>query len=253
MAEDFFVSTPRGRLFARHWPGDGRAAPIVLFHDSLGSVELWRDFPARLSTATGRSVLAYDRLGFGRSDPREERLPKTFIADEALNLPYLCAPCAFESMALFGHSVGGAMAVSAAAYFPEETTAVIAVSAQAFVEDRILAGIRAAKAGFEQPGQIERLRRYHGDKAEWVLSAWTETWLSPNFAGWTLNDALARATSPILAIHGDSDEYGSDAHPRRIGRSPNKSLILAACGHMPHRERPDELLAATAEFLRDRP
>ena len=42
--------------------------PIVLFHESLGCIELWRDFPRKLSQITGREVIAYDRLGFGQSD-----------------------------------------------------------------------------------------------------------------------------------------------------------------------------------------
>ena len=57
---DAWIATPQGRLHARHWSagdGDGRA-PIVLFHDSLGSAALWRDFPERLVRATGHSVIA---------------------------------------------------------------------------------------------------------------------------------------------------------------------------------------------------
>jgi pimeloyl-ACP methyl ester carboxylesterase len=253
MMEEFFVSTPHGRLFARHWPADGRLAPIVLFHDSLGSVDLWRDFPARLSGATGRAVLAYDRLGFGRSDPRRGRLPRTFIADEALNLPYVCAKFAADRLVLFGHSVGGGMAVAAAAQFPSATAAVITEAAQVFVEDRTVAGIREAEAAFEHFGQFDRLRRHHGENAEWVLEAWTETWLSPDFAGWTLDDPLRRLRCPILAIHGENDEYGSVAHPRRIGelcQERAQTLILGECAHVPHREKPDEVLQAVADFLR---
>jgi pimeloyl-ACP methyl ester carboxylesterase len=37
---------------------------IVFLHDSLGSVQLWRDFPAKLSEAAQCNVLAYDRLGY---------------------------------------------------------------------------------------------------------------------------------------------------------------------------------------------
>ena len=77
---DQWVEHPQGRLFTRTWmPADvpdaaRHAGPIVLFHDSLGCVELWRDFPARLGLATRRRVIAYDRLGFGRSDPHPGRL-----------------------------------------------------------------------------------------------------------------------------------------------------------------------------------
>jgi hypothetical protein len=43
-----------------------------------------------------------------------------------------------------------------------------------------------ARDNFAQPGQLERLARYHGDKAAWVLSAWVDTWLSPplRITGW---------------------------------------------------------------------
>jgi pimeloyl-ACP methyl ester carboxylesterase len=65
---DVFVHTPGARLFVRIW-GNRRArgtlAPIVLIHDLLGSVELWRDFPSQVAIATGHPVVAYDRLGFG--------------------------------------------------------------------------------------------------------------------------------------------------------------------------------------------
>jgi len=252
LSEDFFVWTPQGRLFARYWSAGAGSAPIILFHDSLGSVELWRDFPELLSQATGRSVLAYDRLGFGRSDPREGKLEKTFVVAEALNLPHLRARFAIEAMILFGHSVGGAMAVSAGARFPGETAAVITEAAQAFVEDRTLAGIRAAQAAFQQPSQFDRLRRYHGDKARWVLDAWTQTWFSQEFADWTLDDQLVRLQCPILAMHGEHDEYGALAHPLKIcelARHPGQAVILRNCGHIPHREKPDEVLAGVTEFL----
>ena len=73
-SEDLFAPSAEGRVFVRRWPveGSGRA-PIVLLHDSLGSVAQWRDFPSKLAQATSREVIAYDRLGFGQSDPRDER------------------------------------------------------------------------------------------------------------------------------------------------------------------------------------
>jgi pimeloyl-ACP methyl ester carboxylesterase len=44
--------------------------PVIVFlHDSLGCTQLWRDFPVKLSEATGCNVLMYDRLGYGKSDP----------------------------------------------------------------------------------------------------------------------------------------------------------------------------------------
>jgi len=257
--DDVFVNAPGGRLFARIWGGQEQLRaipPIILFHDSLGSVELWRDFPARLMTATGRPVIAYDRLGFGKSDPHPDRLEIAFVRNEARSsIPALRAELAIDRMILFGHSVGGAMAVIAASRFADAAVAVITESAQAFVEDRTLAAIRDAKSAFEAPGKIERLKRYHGDKAAWVLNGWTETWLHPEFATLALDTYLRRLRCPVLAIHGDRDEYGSSAHPQRIAEiapTPTDIVIVENCGHVPHREKPEVVLRAVSTFLETR-
>ncbi|WP_321812630.1 MULTISPECIES: alpha/beta hydrolase [unclassified Burkholderia] len=277
VTEETWVETPQGRLFAKRWRGVPAqataatgpaapvqaapmpaapmpAAPIVLLHDSLGCVELWRDFPAQLARATQRDVIAYDRLGFGRSDRHPGQLGTTFVRDEAdQGFRALLERFGIDAFVAFGHSVGGGMAVGCAAAYPARCRALVTVAAQAFVEDRTLDGIREAGQQFDAPGQLERLVRYHGDKAEWVLRAWVGTWLSPAFRGWSLDDALPRVRCATLAIHGEQDEYGSDVHPKRIAArvaGPSSFLLLDGCGHMPHRERSGDVLAAVATFLR---
>ena len=252
---DALVSAPGGRLFVRAW-GEREAAsvPIVLLHDSLGSVELWRDFPARLATATRRPVIAYDRLGFGRSDPHPGPQPLSFIDAEAqTGLSAVRTALGVDRMIVFGHSVGGGMAIAAAAQLPDATVAVIAESAQAFVEGRILTSLRDVKPHFEAPAQRQRLARYHGDKAQWILDSWFGTWLAPDFAGWTLDALLRRLRCPVLAMHGDRDEYGSLAHARRIvdlSSAPAKLVVVRNCGHIPHREKPERVLHNVQRFLR---
>ena len=253
--QDSFVPTPQGRLFVRQWrpAGTADAAPIIFFHDSLGSVDQWRDFPAEVARITGRPVIAYDRLGFGRSDANPRTLAPDFIRDEARSgLAHVRDALGIDRMILAGHSVGGGMAVACAATFPDRTDAVITLAAQAFLEDRTVAGIEQARAAFRQDGQIDRLARYHGDKARWVLDAWIETWLAPSFADWTLDDDVRGLRCPILVIHGDEDEYGSTAHPRRIvavATGPAELAIIADCHHMPHREHPNQVLDRIGAFV----
>lgn len=254
--EDLHAVTKDGRLFARVWGGRDTCrvvAPIVLFHDSLGCVELWRDFPAALASVTEHPVVAYDRLGFGRSDPYPGDIDIGFVRHEARStVPALRDALGMDQMILFGHSVGGAMAIVTAALFPDATAAVITESAQVFIEDRTLAAIREAKQAFKVPGQLDRLARYHSEKAGWVLRAWTDTWLHPQFSGVVVDDDLARLRCPVLAMHGDRDEYGSHAHPDRIGRlapAGSEVLIFPDCGHVPHREKPDLVLTAARAFL----
>jgi len=256
-ATDHRIGTERGTLFARAWaPTDVRRdldATILLFHDSLGCVDLWRDFPQRLAVATHRSVVAYDRLGFGRSDAHPGRLPVTFIRDEAATVvPRVCETLGLDAIIPFGHSVGGGMAIATGARWPERCAAVVTEAAQTFVEDRTVAGLRAARSDFDRPGQLERLARYHGAKARWVLDAWIETWLAPAFAGWCLDDDLRGVHCPTLAVHGDNDEYGSVQHPERIARltqGPSRAVILEGCGHVPHREQPTRVLSEVTRFL----
>jgi pimeloyl-ACP methyl ester carboxylesterase len=254
---DHWIATEHGQIFARVWaPSDLRrdtGAPILLFHDSLGCVELWRDFPEQLAVATRRSVVAYDRLGFGRSDAYPGTLPLTFIRDEGATIvPRLCDALGMNAFIAFGHSVGGGMAIATAAQWPDRCVAVVTESAQSYVEDRTRAGLLAARVEFARPGQIERLVRYHGTKARWVLDGWIETWLSPAFADWSLDDDLLGVRCPVLALHGDQDEYGSAEHPERIARlthGPSRAVILEGCGHVPHREQPARVLGEVTQFL----
>jgi pimeloyl-ACP methyl ester carboxylesterase len=85
-----------------------------------------------------------------------------------------------------------------------------------------------------------------------VLDAWTETWLLPLFDDWSLSPWLARVRCPVLAIHGDQDEFGSHAFPRRIAAEvagPSQLLLLDHCGHVPHRELPQAVLDSVCGFL----
>ena len=261
--DDHWVTLPQGRIFTRRWspppqPGAAARPPIVLFHESLGSVELWRGFPATLCAATGRAVVAYDRLGFGQSAPRPDMPPLDFVEEEARNtLPALRAQLGIDRYVALGHSVGGGMAVHCAATDADgDCEAIITIAAQACVEERTLQGIRDARDQFRHhPSQLERLARYHGgseSRARWVLSAWIDTWLQPDFASWSLHSALGRVTCPMLALHGEVDEYGSTEQPARIARwvvGPARVEILPGVGHVPHREQPEVVAELVAGFL----
>lgn len=251
---DTTVAVTGGTLAVRQWNGENNTlAPIVLLHDSLGSIELWRDFPATLAQATKRRVIAYDRLGFGRSGARQGLPSHHFIREEAeIYFPQLMKALGLSSYLLLGHSVGGVMALTIAATHPQQCQLVVSISAQSFIEERTLSGIREAKALFAQDGQFEKLAKWHGDKARWVLDAWTETWLSPSFRSWSLDPDLARVHCPVLAIHGDNDEYGSVEFPRHITRKVGgvaQNEIIVDCGHVPHRQKPDEVLALVCAFI----
>lgn len=253
---DTWVAHAEGRMFSRRWQLDAvqpaaERSPLVLFHDSLGCVALWRDFPERLVRATGRPVVAYDRLGFGQSDPRSGRPPLGFVAEERHRyFEPVREQLGIDRFVALGHSVGGGKAVHVAR--DPRCEALVTVAAQAFVEDRTVVGLRAAREAFRSPDQPERLARHHGDKAAWALDAWLGNWLDPRFAAWSLTEALPLVSCPVLAIHGDQDEYGSTRHAEAIARGvsgPARVEVLAGAGHVPHRECPERMVALVSEFL----
>jgi len=200
-AVDHVVPLRQGkRLFAREWrpPQMAKAEPIVLLHDSLGSVELWRGFPAALAQTTGRQVVAYDRLGFGRSGVREGVLPPTFIKEEAeYFLPTVFDYFRLNKVVLFGHSVGGAMAAACASRHPDVCAAVVTEGAPAFVEDKTVRGLLEAKANFHHAEQLDRLKRYHGERrAGWSTRGRRLGWVPCTLRGtWRPRRRGSRARS----------------------------------------------------------
>ncbi|MEM1300768.1 MAG: alpha/beta fold hydrolase, partial [Pseudomonadota bacterium] len=107
------------RLEAARWAGRTPHAPtILLLHEGLGCVALWRDFPARLAAATGLSVVAYSRAGYGASDPCPLPRPLDYMEQEARRLTEILNALGLDHHVLVGHSDGASIAALAAADSP---------------------------------------------------------------------------------------------------------------------------------------
>ncbi|MCC5901384.1 MAG: alpha/beta hydrolase [Halomonas sp.] len=253
--QDRWVDSPSGRLFTRTWePRQARCdIPIVLFHDSLGCVELWRSFPAALCAATQQRVIAYDRLGYGHSEACTSPPAFSFIEDEpTASFAALYTAFQLDRFIALGHSVGGGMAVHCAGHYADQCTGLVTIAAQSINELRTRRGIEEAQAAFQIPEQFAKLEKYHGDKASWVLHAWTDTWLHPAFETWSLKPALERVNCPTLVLHGEKDEYGSHRQPEQIARythGPVHCEILPGIHHVPHREAEAMVITFISQFV----
>ena len=257
-ARDLEILLPQGTLFGREWtpsPVPPAKTPIILLHDSLGSVDLWRDFPQELCEVTQRRVIAFDRLGYGKSDPRGADLPLTFVSEEAdvfgLQIRDFLE---IEKFVAFGHSIGGSIALAAAIQYSDSCVAVISESAQILVEEKTLQALGEARKSFATPEEVERLKKYHSHKADWVLNAWLETWLHPDFKNWSLQPELSKIQCPTLVLQGDKDEYETDVHIEQIAAlvsGPCEKLFLEGCGHIPHKEKPEIVFRAVQKFLKN--
>lgn len=240
------------RLEAAWWgPDDATALPLVLLHEGLGSVAQWRDFPAALAARTGRRVLAYSRSGHGRSDPPPAAHTARFMHDEAARLPAILDAAGIDAAVLFGHSDGGSIALMAAAHQPARVAALLLEAPHVFVEEISLRRIAHTTALYRAGDLRARLARYHAD-VDAAFHGWSDVWLSPAFRDWNLEEYLPHVTCPLLLVQGENDEYGTLRQIETIAAhaaGPVEQLVLPACGHAPHRDQPDEVLARAAAFL----
>ena len=129
-----------GTLETGWWgPGPAEAPTLVLLHEGLGSVALWRDVPERLAAATGWGVFAYSRFGYGNSDGVKLPRPMTYMHDEArVVLPEVLDAGRIERAVLVGHSDGGSIAAIYAGSFSPVPAG--RVSAGNVLAENVLAG-----------------------------------------------------------------------------------------------------------------
>lgn len=226
---------------------------IVFLHDSLGSVQLWRDFPVKLSAATECNVLAYDRLGYGKSYPMPTHIrPVNYMELEADLLNDLLTELNITDAVLFGHSDGGTIALIAAAKYPENIKAVVCEAGHIFVEEVTLKGVYDAWEAYKTTNLPERLQKYHGDKVEMLFRAWTETWTREDYRTWNIEYLLKDIICPLLFIQGEKDEYGTlDQMEKTVSQvsGSTEKYIIPDVGHTPHKEVPELVLKRSVEFI----
>lgn len=239
----------RGKLIEAQRIGPAREPTLVFLHEGLGSLGLWRDFPQKLSDATGLGAFIYSRAGYGQSDPEQLPRPVSYMHDEAALLPEILEQAGIRQPILVGHSDGASIALI---YQGNKGTAraLLLEAPHVFAEESGLQSI--AKMREQYPRLKERLARWHQhpDAAFW---GWNGAWLNPEFRKWNIENSLDSIEVPILLIQGEQDEYGTRRQLDSIAanaRGPVETLLLPRCGHSPHRDQPDETLQAMTDFVR---
>jgi len=240
------------RLEYRDFPAavDGRPS-LLLLHEGLGCVAMWRDFPAKLAAATGCRVVVWSRPGYGGSQPYPEARQIGYMHREAEeSLPALLAALNIERPVLIGHSDGGSIALIFAGTFPGVPLGIAVLAPHEFVEEITLAGIRNARSAWENTDWPTKLGRYHLD-APRVFREWNDTWLSAPFRDWNIEPYLPKIRCPVLAIQGEDDEYATMRQIEVIAEQvPGTQLLkLPDCGHTPQRDQEAAVLAALSALV----
>lgn len=226
--------------------------PVLLLHEGLGSVAMWRHFPEKLAAATGCRVIVWSRAGYGGSQAyAEARTPRYMHREGEEMLPAFIAALGIERPFLVGHSDGGSIALIFAGAFPQVPRGIAVMAPHEFVEEVTLAGILEARTAWATTGLPKKLARYHHERTSQVFADWNDTWLSPAFRDWNIESYLPRIQCPVLAIQGEDDEYATMRQIDVIAEQvPGTELLkLSACGHSPHRDQEAAVLEALAGFI----
>ena len=235
------------RLHTRMW-GDPPAS-VVMLHDGLGSISQFRDLPERLNSASGDTILAYDRAGHGRSLPTPNAgWPADWLHTEADVLAALLAETGVARPMLVGHSDGASIALIHAANAGESVAGLVALAPHSFVEARCVDAIAALR---DQPGELlEALAEHHTDPVS-LFDAWSGAWVSDGFRDWSITHRLGEITAPTLVLQGSQDEYASDEMlwltVSAIGPGA-EGRLLDGFGHLLHHEAPELVADLIAGF-----
>ncbi len=253
--EQGYLNVDGVKLEVKQFSGSDCQAPtLVLLHEGLGCIELWRDFPEKLALKTGCPVLVYSRQGYGRSDPCTVPRPLSYMHTEALEvLPRLLALCGIDDYILIGHSDGGSISlIHAGGTAAVGLRAVVTMAPHVFCEELSVSSIAEAKQAFLDSDLRTRLAKYHHNNVDCAFWGWNNAWLHPDFVHWNIEEFLPGIKVPQLVIQGEDDQYGTVAQVEAIAQkatAPVAVNLLAACGHSPYKEQASQTLTLISKFL----
>lgn len=234
--EVWFTATDGVRLHGWWIPSARPAAPTLLFlHGYAGSKDPDLCYAALLQPRF--NVLMFDFRGHGRSGGNRTSLGYLECRDVAGALRWLRRERRVGRVGVLGFSMGGAVAVLAAARYPE--IAAVAVDG-AFGDLRHALASEGRRRGF--PPLVR-------EALAWLLALAAARHLGfPNRAGQPLRWVHRIAPRPLLVIHGSADDVCPLPGAHRLverAREPKELWIIPGAAHC-------DSLSHGAEVYRDR-
>jgi len=250
------------RLTHQCW-GLSTGTPVILLHGVQGRAALWASVAQALATC-GYYVVAPDLRGHGSSDRASEYQLSAHVQDAT----DLMSALRIAPAHVVGHSLGGTIAWTLAARFPDDVR-------QLVIEDQHPDPQPAAVAAFEAWAGEWQWRFASRDEALAYLQARGRSgdWWEPSLVelpdgdwGWAFDRSgivdvvrdvasrghwpvLERVQAPTLVIRGrESDHLTEEMAVRMAQRIPDARVVTLPGDHWVHR-RTELYVAALAHFL----
>jgi len=237
---------------ACYGPSPAEAPTIILLHEGLGCVALWRTIPQQLATNTGCGVFAYSRAGYGASDIVTLPRPLDYMTREADALSRILDVLNINKAVLFGHSDGASIAaIYAGSAQDHRVRGLVLLAPHFFVEPISISAIEQTKNEYNSGNLKEKLSTYH-QHTDVAFNGWCDAWLDKDFQNWNIADNIDYLRIPVLAIQGADDPYGTLAQIEELearSYAPVDKVILTDCKHSPHLEKQQASLSAVQSWL----
>ena len=239
------LNVAAGMAFEDHAPPGAGGTPMVLLHGAGGTREHW---PEPLRRLPGRRVVAVDLPGHGASPPPGERSVTAY----ARRVVALLDALGMARVAVGGHSMGGAIALTLALEAPGRvaglllvgtgarlrvTAAILEASADPARAREVADAVAAVSFGAGSPARL-------GERYAEGLAAVAPGVLHGDFTGCDAFDAMGRleaVRAPARIVVGAEDrltppKYSAFLRERLPG---DGMLTVPGAGHMVTWEAPD--------------
>jgi len=241
----------------------GSGPTVILLHGLGGSTQVWAFNIAAL--AEKYHVVVPDQIGFGKSDkPFVNYRIRTYVDF----LDQFCKQLKIERATLIGNSMGGWIAATFTASFPDRVDKLVLVDAAGYTppkdfDMRTLFDLNPTT----RAGMKVLISKVFYNKA-FQTDAAVDTALTARLAagdGHTIksltesiirgedfiDDVVKTIKRPTLIIWGRQDGLVSLADGERFNKdiAGSKMIVIEQCGHVPNTEKPGEFNAAVLKFL----
>lgn len=246
-----------------HYVEAGSGPTVILLHGLGGSTQVWQLNVAAL--AEKYHVVVPDQIGFGKSDkPLVNYRIRTYVDF----LDQFCKQLKIERPSLVGNSMGGWIAATFAAAFPDRVDKLVLVDAAGYkppkdLDTRTFYGLNPTT----REGMKVLVAKVFYNKL-FLTDAAIDQSIAARLAagdGYTINsitesiirgedfldDAVKTIKRPTLLIWGRQDGLVPLAEGEHFNKdiAGSKLLVVDQCGHMPQIEKPAEFNAAVLKFL----
>lgn len=260
------IVTEQGIL---HYESIGRGKPLILLHGWINSWDVWRDSMVTLSSKHQLRIYALDFWGFGDSAKSQ---PNSFQLDSYVDMVHqFMENLGIIRSPIFGHSMGGTVALKYALRYPDRTTKVAVVGSPIvgsslnfflklsgygwiadlvwrypFIRDMVMKILLAGDSR-EVRSMISRdVQRANMQSFFRSIASLRDT---------DLRDELGALHMPALGIYGRRDNIVSPQNAetfRQVIQSANISLMERS-RHFPMIDEPERFIDVIVNFLEDQP